>query len=171
MELASFAAAVLLALVHVLAGRLELAVGPPRSIWLSVGGGASVAYVALHLLPELQRAQDSLRLVPVLAQAIAHPGYAGALAGIALFHGLDRLAAASSAAREKAGKGGGSGPGVFSLHIGFFTLYNALLGHLLAQGADGMLLPYAGALALHFTVNDAEPVSYTHLTLPTTPYV
>lgn len=44
---------------------------------------------------------------------------------------------------------------MFGLHIGFFALYNALLGHLLAQGVPGSLVPYAGALALHFTVNDS----------------
>lgn len=56
MSTAALAAAVLLALVHLLAGRLELSVGPPRSIWLSLAGGTAAAYLALHLLPELAKA-------------------------------------------------------------------------------------------------------------------
>lgn len=156
MESASLAAAVLLALVHVLVGKLDLAAGPPRSAWLSLAGGASAAYVTLHLLPELVEAQEALAGHPLLAGLVEHPAFLLALAGILLFHGLDRLAAASAGSREATGGRGGTSGGVFALHIGFFAAYNAVLGHLMAQGVPGGLLPYAGALALHFTVNDSE---------------
>jgi hypothetical protein len=156
MDLASLAAALLLALVHVLVGRLRLHVGPPRSTWLSVAGGATAAYAALHLLPEVGQAQQAIRPHPVVPDAVGQPAYLLLLAGMVLFHGLDRLAGASAAERENTGSGSGTSGSVFALHIGFFSLYNALLGHLLALGVSGGVVPYVGALALHFTVNDAE---------------
>lgn len=49
-----------LALVHVVGWRLRLVHRVPRSRWLSLAGGASVAYVFLHLLPELAAGQETL---------------------------------------------------------------------------------------------------------------
>ena len=42
-------AAIALALVHLFAGKLRFLHVIPRSRWLSMAGGASVAYVFLHL--------------------------------------------------------------------------------------------------------------------------
>jgi hypothetical protein len=50
--------AVALASVHMFAGRLRFLDVTPRSVWLSSAGGASVAYVFLHILPDLARGQD-----------------------------------------------------------------------------------------------------------------
>ncbi|HEX8617483.1 MAG TPA: hypothetical protein VF911_07850, partial [Thermoanaerobaculia bacterium] len=49
----SLVAAVALAIVHMTAGGLTFLGAIPRSRWLSGAGGVSVAYVFLHLLPEL----------------------------------------------------------------------------------------------------------------------
>ena len=53
-------AAALLAVVHVSAGNLRFLAGVPRSRWLSIAGGISVAYVFARLLPELADAQERL---------------------------------------------------------------------------------------------------------------
>lgn len=44
-------AACAMAALHVFAGKLSILDEAPRSRWLSVAGGISVAYVFLHLLP------------------------------------------------------------------------------------------------------------------------
>ena len=49
-----------LALVHVFAGRLRFLDVMPRSGWLSFAGGVSVAYVFIHVFPELEEAQRAL---------------------------------------------------------------------------------------------------------------
>ena len=49
-----------LAFIHVIAGKLRFLEGTPRSRWLSVVGGVSVAYVFMHLLPELSEGQSVL---------------------------------------------------------------------------------------------------------------
>lgn len=46
-------AALGLALVHLYGGKLRFLEGTPRSIWLSIAGGVSVAYVFVHLLREV----------------------------------------------------------------------------------------------------------------------
>jgi hypothetical protein len=50
-------AALLLSLVQVVTPSQRFLEGTPRSVWLSVAGGVSVAYVFVHLFPELAEAQ------------------------------------------------------------------------------------------------------------------
>jgi hypothetical protein len=52
--------ALVLAAVHVFGGRLTFLHDIPRSRWLSAAGGVSVAYVFVHLLPDLAAHQQSL---------------------------------------------------------------------------------------------------------------
>ncbi len=53
-----------LAVVHLFSGKLRFLEGIPRSIWLSMAGGISVAYVFVHLLPELAEEQEAIREAP-----------------------------------------------------------------------------------------------------------
>lgn len=47
-------------LVHLFAGKLRFLDGLPRSRWLSLAAGISVAYVFMHIFPELAKAQQSI---------------------------------------------------------------------------------------------------------------
>lgn len=49
-----------LMVVHIFAGKLRFLDGIPRSSWLSFAGGISVAYVFLHIFPEMGEAQESI---------------------------------------------------------------------------------------------------------------
>ncbi len=146
--------------VHLFSDRLRFLDGTPRSIWLSVAGGISVAYVFVHLLPELAEGQE------VIAEALeggeglafleSHV-YLVALVGLAVFYGLDRLATTSRRREREAGKEDSTSLGVFWLHISSFAAYNFLIGYLLLHridtGLENLLLFFA-AMALHFLVND-----------------
>ncbi len=154
--------ALALALIHVFAQQLHMIRYIPRSRWLSLAGGASVAYVFLHLLPELSAGQA------VLAESTAEPlrffehhVYILALLSLVVFYGLERLAkrsreqqaAASSADRAEAA----TSPGVFWIHIISFGMYNLLIGYLLLhreQSTTQSLLLFGLAMGLHFLVND-----------------
>lgn len=86
-------AALGLALVHLYAGKLRFLEGTPRSIWLSVAGGVSVAYVFVHLLPEVSEVQEVL--TEALGSALGfleNHGYLVALVGLVVFYGLERAA-------------------------------------------------------------------------------
>jgi hypothetical protein len=167
--------AVGLAAVHLLAGRLWVLDGVPRSRALSFSGGVSVAYVFVHLFPEVNAAGADIaesELGPLVLFA-EHHVYLVALAGFVLFYGLERVAQeVGDGSDDSSGDGaveGDSGDGagaagatdfdadVFWLHVGSFGAYNALVGYLLFHreetGLAGLLFFFV-AMALHFVVND-----------------
>jgi hypothetical protein len=153
----TFFAAFGLAILHVLAARLRFLNSAPRSIWLSGAGGISVAYVFLHLLPELAEHQKVIRAsADGLMGFIEHHAYVVAFVGLSIFYGLER------AAKESRRSGGRSGDEdtpvvtIFWLHIGFFALYNFLIGYLLSNDGQTMrnFAFFSFAMAVHFLVND-----------------
>ncbi len=86
LPLAILAALVAFVLVHLYAVRLRFRDGLPRSIWLSIAGGVSVAYVFVHVLPELNAEQEAIgAAVAVAFAALEHHVYLIALAGLAVF--------------------------------------------------------------------------------------
>lgn len=155
MLMLSFAAAALLVAVHLFSGRLRFLSGTPRSRWLSSAGGVSVAYVFIHLLPEIARGQRLFedRAVQPLGY-LEHHAYLLALTGLVVFYGLERLV---KRRRERLPKGADTPPGVFWLHIASFSVYNVLVGYLLLHREEpglSSLIWFAVAMALHFLVND-----------------
>ena len=167
LDLASFAAVGLLAMVHVVTPNLRFLHGTPRSAWLSVAGGVSVAYVFVHLLPELAAGQEAIaRVTGDFAFAERHV-YLIALAGLTVFYGLDRLAKVSRSHRSgkaiRTGRAASSqeaadtSPRVFWIHMASFAAYNALVGYLLLHREVMTLASlafFAVAMALHFVVTD-----------------
>lgn len=158
------AAALLLVATHLGAPALRSLRGVPRSIWLSLFGGVSVAYVFVHLLPELaqgQRHVDGTAWAPA-AFAQRHV-YVVALAGLATFYGLERLAKVSRTGAVGDDRDAdvdedvATTAGVFWVHMASFTVYNALIGYLLLHRDDDSateLLLFSVAMALHFVVTD-----------------
>lgn len=150
--------AVGLAAVHLFAGQLRFLRSIPRSRWLSFGSGVSVAYVFVHILPDLSAAQETVQqdLNPGLA-FLEHHVYLLALLGLAVFYGLERAANVSRQRNQEAGSGDVTSSGVFWLHMIIFAFYNALIGYLLLHRESseraGVWL-FAIAMALHFLVND-----------------
>lgn len=147
--------AVALACVHLFAGRLVFLDRIPRSRWLSIASGSSVAYVFLHLIPELTAAQTTLEeSFDGPLGHVDHHAYFIAALGLTVFYGLERVAVRDR--EQDASPAGPTGAGVFWLHVGSFAVYNLLIGYLLAdRSADPReYLAFVTALALHFLVND-----------------
>lgn len=145
-------AATALAVVHLLAGRVHSIGVLPGRIWLSAGGGAAVAYVFVHLLPELGRGHRIVGEPTMIGGILERHIYLVALAGFVLFYGLEHLAR-RGAPREAATVD----MWVFWVHVGSFGAYNALIGYLLVhrdeRGPVALVL-FAGAMGLHFLVTD-----------------
>lgn len=144
------------ALVHVFGPSMRFLSGTPRSNWLSLSGGISVAYVFVHLLPELASHQENFKEAArehdILASAESHI-YVLAVLGLLIFYGLER--AAKSARRDEAD--GVENSRVFWLHLGSFAVYNLIIGYLILHREDlslGGLIVYGVAMTLHFVVND-----------------
>lgn len=145
-----FAVALGLVAVHLFGGKLRLLDVTPRSIWLSGAGGASVAYVFLHILPDLAGAQETFNQSAVQGWmgSIERHVWLLALTGLSLFYGLERMVRHSPTTARKH---------VFWLHIGSFAAYNLILGYLLqmreSSGTRELIL-FGIAIGLHFLVND-----------------
>ena len=150
-------AALVLAAVHVAGGRLRFLGGIPRSAWLSAFGGVSVAYVFVHLLPELARGQEEIEGEGGILGFLEDHVYLMALLGLALFYGVETHSLRSRAARRAATGDDRTHDGAFWLSIGSFAVYNAVIGYLLMRGeleeASALAL-YTFALAVHFVIND-----------------
>ncbi|GAB3038020.1 hypothetical protein [Natronobiforma cellulositropha] len=160
--------AVCLAAVHVVVGRLQLVETVPRSGWLSFAGGASVAYVFVHLLPEVgvaARTATESPLLPIVT--LERHVYVVSLCGFVAFYGLEWYATTrppeTSAGRSSVDAASGDDETVgsaamhFWIHIGVFAAYNALIGYLLVHQEEpsvtGLSL-FALAMGLHLFVND-----------------
>ena len=160
-----------LAAVHLVADRVPLETSP-RSRWLSAAGGVAVAYVFVHLLPDVgEAARTVVETVAVPVTLLERHVYLLALAGFVAFYGLERYAAVpqnggGAAGRTRAAGGGVSGrTGIdergdervrFRVHVGSFAAYNGLIGYLLvdAEGSAAGLVLYAVAMGLHMLGND-----------------
>ncbi|MBO0349382.1 hypothetical protein J0895_09740 [Phormidium pseudopriestleyi FRX01] len=150
--------AIALALIHICAGNLRVLETIPRSRWLSVAGGVSVAYVFIHIFPELSAGQIAIEEanLPVL-DYLEHHVYLMSLLGFSLFYGLERLAKKSRENQRKTGRGDITSEWVFWIHISSFAVYNVLIGYLLLHREEpGLwsLVLFFIAMALHFIVND-----------------
>jgi len=156
LPLASLLAALVLAATHLFAGGVQALRVTPRSRWLSLAGGVSVAYVFVHVLPELSAGQQEVEATGVL-EALEHHTYLMALFGLAVFYGLERAARRSRASQRTTRDNEEPVGDIFWIHIGSFALYNALVGYLLLHreqpGLQGLVL-FTLALGLHFVVND-----------------
>ncbi|MDX1622046.1 MAG: hypothetical protein R3320_13700 [Nitriliruptorales bacterium] len=147
------AAAVVLALLHAFGGRLRSVHIVPRSWVLSAGSGVSVAYVVVHLLPELAEIDEHLagRLTGGVWGYIEAHAWLVTLAGLAAFYGLELRA------RRATGSASSGMRRLGWLHLGSYAMYNAIVGYLLHDRVeDGafVLLLFTIAMGVHFLVND-----------------
>lgn len=144
-------ATVALTLPHLFAGRLGVSGRIPRSRWLSIAGGVSVAYVFVHLLPDVGEAAATLAAHGSPTAFAEHHGYLIALLGFVTFYGLEQLVRRSNADSERTES---AGDGIFWIHVSSFAAYNAIVGYLLWDRELGSLLLFSVAMALHFFVTD-----------------
>ncbi|AQU81362.1 MULTISPECIES: hypothetical protein [unclassified Halomonas] len=145
-----------LAAIHLFAGKLQRLSALPRSAWLSFAGGVSVGYVFIHIFPALNDAHQTIEEHGPLV-VLEHNAYIVALIGLGVFYGLeqvakqhtrrDRVQTQVSPQKEK---------GVFWIHIGSFSLYNALIGYLLVYRDNQLpeIVFFFLAMGFHFLVND-----------------
>lgn len=153
----SAAFAIGLASIHVLAGKLRFLAVAPRSRWLSGASGVSVAYIFVHILPELAESQAVVGKAAAGVRYIEHHVYLIALGGMITFYGLERLAMTSRAGQSEGPHSGATSPGVFWVHAVSFALYNGLIGYLLLHREERGILSlttFFVAMATHFFVND-----------------
>lgn len=142
-----------LALVHYVASKLPGVERLPRSSVLSISSGVSVAYVFVHVLPEVDRTRRTITDTSMASSHLDEYVYLVALLGFVTYYGLERYVRRTRPTPD----GGTTRPGIFWIHVGAFAVYNALIGVLLFHRETpgvGSLFLFAVAMALHFLVND-----------------
>ncbi|MGY1823423.1 hypothetical protein [Geodermatophilus sp. SYSU D00079] len=147
----------LLAGLHAAAPRIRRLPFVPERVTGSFAGGLAVAYVFLHLLPELaegneaigEALSDVVEPTPLLDLGV----FLVALAGFAAFYGLESLARA----RAATGPGARESAGVYWLHLGSFMVYNGLITYTMAlrlRTGLAFAVLFAIAMGLHFVLTD-----------------
>ncbi|MFX0203172.1 MAG: hypothetical protein ACFFCW_44270 [Candidatus Hodarchaeota archaeon] len=136
---------------------------------LSLGAGVSVAYVFIHLLPELEAAREVFiritehRNLPFPEYRV----YLSALIGFILFYGLDHMVVWSRKAKEKRPQKEEGGSPVFWLHIGGFAVYGWLVSYLMVRNIEEEVVPiglYAVAMGFHFLLLE-HSLRHEHVSL------
>jgi hypothetical protein len=147
--------AVVFAAIFVFGQKLHFGYRTHKRSALSVAGGVAVAYVFVHLLPEMNRAGD------VFVQITAHRSlpmpefrvYLAALIGFVLFYGLENMVRWSSRSGRREQAGYGASDPVFLLQMGGFAIYTGLISYLMVHSIDEESVPilmYGTAMGLHF---------------------
>ena len=152
LALITFAFTLLFCAVHLFIGRLRFLDRLPRSRWLSAAGGVAVAYVFMHILPELAAHARVLEERTPLGSHLAETtAYASGLAGLALFYGIERMVNASKDVDEAAKKR--ADRELFALHVGANAILAATLVYLLDRDVNNdpvVMAIYGAAVTLHF---------------------
>jgi len=147
-------AVLLLAATYLLGDRLLPRARKHPRRWLSVGAGASMAYVFLDALPELAGHQGKFLARTGEVAAAEHRIYALALVGFVFLYGLDEMVRRSG--RGDGGpEGADTGGAVFAAHIAGYALYGVIIGDALVTRAvrGSLAFPlYVVAMILHLLV-------------------
>jgi hypothetical protein len=164
----ALAATVVLAGLHLAALRLRKLPFVPARATGSFAGGLAVAYVFLHLLPEIaagneaigEALSDVIEPTPLVELGI----FPVALTGFTIFYALERLAARTAprtlVTTGHSGTGqecGASSGVVYRAHLGSFLVYNALITYTMAlRLRTGILFGvlFTVAMGLHFVLTD-----------------
>ncbi|WP_227938114.1 hypothetical protein [Alkalihalobacillus deserti] len=157
MQIYAFVFAILLAITHILAKNMRFIRIIPRSRFLSVGGGVSVGYVFIHILPELKEHQELFDETDIMLSYLEHHAYLLAMLGLVIFYALERVAKESQKKNQQDTGNNKPKKGAFWLHISSFFFYNGLIGYLLIhRDSEGLLnlVLYVIAMGLHFIVVD-----------------
>jgi hypothetical protein len=156
-NIATLAAAFLFTAIFLFGGKLH------KPAWisrhhrkaLSFGAGVSVAYVFIHLLPELAAARDVFSEITehLSLPFPEHRVYLSAMLGFIVFYGLDHMVAWSRKTGAVSASDKSSGDTIFWLHIGGFSVYVWLVSYLMVRSIEEETIPialYAVAMGFHF---------------------
>ncbi len=151
----AFAATLVLMFFHYLSPWFANHMPGNGRVFVSFAGGVAVAYVFLHMLPDLVEYNkpigifliDNQWLTPFTELLI----YIVALFGFLIYYGFDLLAERSRA--------GDDDENVYVLHLSMFCLYNFLITYTMSLRALASItatILFTFAMALHFVLTDRK---------------
>ncbi len=146
----TFVVALVFSAIHIWSGKLHSFLYKSEEIAISFGGGMAVAYVFMHLLPELEKGS---KLLGIGVNFIT-------LVGFLVFYGVQRYSwKVSSQENPKNSL-------IFYLKLGFSCLYNGLLIYAIPELFDKnplFVILYIVAMSLHLISADRSlSEDYSH---------
>jgi len=125
--------------------------------FISFSAGVGVAYVFVHLWPQVAHTQEiaEQEIHWLEGHTMHYALYLVALSGLVTVYILDRLIARAYE-KEELTTPNVTESALFWSHMGFFSLYNMMIGYLLTyqNQINTSLLIFFIAFALHFITND-----------------
>lgn len=150
MAILTFFLVILLAGVHLSVKYYSKLMEQPRKPILSFAGGASIAYVIVHLLPEFQKVQEEFnKLIHIPKHYEDYSLYLVATVGFIVFYSINHFVKASEQNSPHLS--------VFIYHIGAFVLYNSFIGYYLIKGLKQepkAVVIFTVVFTLHLMIND-----------------
>jgi hypothetical protein len=147
---------VALALVFLFGNRIRLPETDAWRGWASASAGASVAYIWMHVIPELnEKEQAFLQVAGSHLPAPQFRVYVAGLIGFICFYGFQHLRSREVVHPHAPGQP--EHVKVYRLYLVGFFFYVALVGYLMIETAERGLLPliiYWVVMALHFVSVD-----------------
>src|SRR5271155_452441 len=153
--LATGLSALVLALAFLVGGRFHpfQRLIRDRAWLLSLGGGVSIAYVFVHMMPEMASAREayaSSATVPVPFRGIFV--YFVSMIGFMVYYGLDRLRSRVRTRKAQAGDDLD-----YRIHVGGFAVYVWMIAYILVNRLDKapiFITLYTFAMVAHFLTID-----------------
>ncbi|MGI2329165.1 hypothetical protein [Planococcus sp. YIM B11945] len=146
-------------LVHIFSDAIRLLHERMTNRLMSVVSGGSIAYVFLHLVPELTHYQEVAEKAHLGSwlENVDYITYISALLGIAVFYGINHLSVKSEQKNRQQENLTRPAKPVFAIEITAFALYNMLIGYLLPELSGDNIGAYAAyfvVFSFHFIANN-----------------
>lgn len=146
-------------LVHIFTNYIKFLSEEPKNMLMSLLSGGSVAYVFLHLVPELTHYQEVVREadLPQWIENVDYASYVVTLLGIVFFYGINQLSEKSEEKNTNRENLTRPSKFIFGLEISAFALYNILIGYLLSDLSGesfAAYLIYFIVFSFHFIANN-----------------
>jgi hypothetical protein len=157
-DLLTLAGLILISLAHILINRVSLLNTLKTHGWISFSAGASVAYVFVHVLPEIGVYQQHITGHAGHHQPVSfinQPLYMAALGGLCLLYLLDTLESRFKGEESNNLLKHGYNMPIFILRGFFYVLYNIMIAYIITQRpGEGIvnITLISVALLLHFIV-------------------
>ncbi|ANU11831.1 hypothetical protein A1A1_08184 [Planococcus antarcticus DSM 14505] len=146
-------------IVHIFTNYIKFLDRKPKDRLMSFVSGGSIAYVFLHLVPELTHYQEVAEdaQLPAWLENLDYVTYMATLVGIVFFYGINQLNEKSQEKNEQEQNISRPSKSVFALEIFGFALYNVLIGYLLIDLSGENIADYIIyfiVFSFHFIANN-----------------
>lgn len=145
--------------IHIFTNYIKFLNREPKKRLMSLVSGGSIAYVFLHLVPELTHYQEVAEKanLPGWMENLDYITYLATLAGLTLFYGINQLSEKSQEQNKQQKNVTRPSKHVFILEISAFAMYNGLIGYLLVELSGDKVFDYIIyfiVFSFHFIANN-----------------